>query len=50
LIGDTLTYTYYVQTVDLEKRRTVSKLEVVNQAAELVCVAEHILKFVPLAD
>jgi 3-hydroxybutyryl-CoA dehydratase len=50
LIGDTLTYTYYVQTADLEKRRTVSKLEVVNQAGELVCVAEHILKFVPLAD
>lgn len=48
LIGDTLTYTYRVQTVDLAKRRTVSKLEVVNQVGELVCVAEHILKFVPL--
>lgn len=50
LIGDTLTYTYRVQTVDLEKRRAVSKLEVVNQTGELVCVAEHILKFVPLID
>lgn len=50
LIGDTLTYTYRVQSVDLERRRAVSKLEVVNQAGELVCVAEHILKFVPLID
>jgi 3-hydroxybutyryl-CoA dehydratase len=49
-IGDTLTYRYRVQTVDLEKRRAVSKLAVVNQAGELVCVAEHILKFVPLVD
>jgi 3-hydroxybutyryl-CoA dehydratase len=49
-IGDTLTYRYRVQTVDLEKRRAVSKLAVVNQAGELVCVAEHILKFIPLVD
>lgn len=48
LIGDTLTYTYRVETVDLEKRRALSKLEVTNQRNELVCVAEHILKFVPL--
>jgi uncharacterized protein (UPF0303 family) len=48
LIGDVLNYTYRVQAIDLEKRRSVSKLEVVNQAGELVCVAEHILKFVPL--
>jgi 3-hydroxybutyryl-CoA dehydratase len=50
LIGDTLTYTYRVQAVDQKKRRAVSKLEVVNQAGDLVCVAEHILKFVPLVD
>ena len=50
LIGDTLTYTYRVQTVDLERRRAMSKLEVVNQAGELVCVAEHILKFVRLIE
>jgi 3-hydroxybutyryl-CoA dehydratase len=50
LIGDTLTYTYRVRSVDLERRRAVSKLEVVNPAGELVCVAEHILKFVPLID
>ncbi|CAN7580476.1 MaoC family dehydratase [Caballeronia sp. LjRoot34] len=49
LIGETLTYTYRVHAVDLEKRRAVSKLEVVNQENELVCVAEHILKFIPLA-
>jgi len=48
LIGDILTYTYRVQAIDLKRRRSVSKLDVVNQAGELVCVAEHILKFVPL--
>jgi 3-hydroxybutyryl-CoA dehydratase len=48
LIGDVLTYTYRVQAVDLKRRRSTSTLEVVNQAGDLVCVAEHILKFVPL--
>jgi 3-hydroxybutyryl-CoA dehydratase len=49
LIGDVLTYVYRVQSVDAQKRRAMATLQVTNQAGELVCVAEHILKFVPLA-
>ena len=42
-LGDTITVTYTVAEVDPTRRRTRSKIEVTNQAGEIVAVAEHIL-------
>ncbi|GAB5097741.1 MaoC family dehydratase [Caballeronia sp. HLA56] len=44
--GDTLGLTYTVREVDIERRRTVAEIRIVNQGGALVCVAEHILKWV----
>ncbi|MFQ6018481.1 MAG: MaoC family dehydratase [Kiloniellaceae bacterium] len=46
-INDTVTLTYTISDVDLEKRRTRAKIEVVNQDNELVATAEHIMAWVP---
>lgn len=46
-IGDTVTLTYTIAEVDPERRRSRSRIEVVNQDGTLVAVAEHILKWVP---
>ena len=48
-LGDTITVTYTVAEVDPTRRRIRSKIEVTNQAGEIVAVAEHILKWVPKA-
>lgn len=45
-INDTVTVTYKIVEVDNERRRSRSEIQVVNQDGELVCVAEHILKWV----
>src|SRR6185436_13930260 len=44
-IGDTLTARYTVQA--LEDDRSRSKVEVLNQAGDLVVVGEHIMKWLP---
>jgi acyl dehydratase len=44
--GDTLNLDYTIRDVDTERRRTVADIRIVNQDGELVCVAEHILKWV----
>lgn len=44
--GDTLNLDYTIRDVDPDRRRTVAEIRVVNQTDELVCVAEHILKWV----
>jgi 3-hydroxybutyryl-CoA dehydratase len=46
-IGDTITVTYTVASIDLEKRRAVSDVTVVNDAGKTVAVGQHILKWVP---
>jgi 3-hydroxybutyryl-CoA dehydratase len=46
-IGDTITVHYAIAEIEPERRRSRSKVEVTNQAGELVAVAEHILKWVP---
>ncbi len=46
-INDTITVHYVVEEIDVERRRTRAKIEVVNQDDQLVAVAEHILKWVP---
>ena len=45
-LGDTVTVRYEVTSINLERRRSVAKAEVSNQAGELVAVADHILQWV----
>jgi acyl dehydratase len=45
-IGDTLTFTYTIDTVDPVKRQSLSNIEVKNQHGDLVAVARHILRWV----
>ncbi len=45
LLGDTVTARYDVIEVDKAKGRSVAKVEVVNQHAETVAVAEHIMRW-----
>lgn len=45
-LGDTITVTYRISAIDEARRRSVADIEVHNQDAELVAVAQHILKWV----
>ncbi len=45
LLGDTVTVTYTVETIDEEKRRSIADVKVINQHGELVAVAKHIMKW-----
>ncbi len=45
-IGDTITVTYEVTSVDPQSRRTVADVRIVNQDGDLTTVAQHILKWV----
>jgi 3-hydroxybutyryl-CoA dehydratase len=45
-IGDTVDVVYTIVEKDAERRRTRAKIEVHNQRGDLVCVAEHIMKWV----
>lgn len=48
-IGDTITVTYVLTTVDEGSKRSEAKVEVHNQHGELVAAATHIMKWVPNA-
>ncbi|MDE0126212.1 MAG: MaoC/PaaZ C-terminal domain-containing protein [Bryobacterales bacterium] len=48
-LGDTVTVRYKIAAVDLNRRRSVSSIEVRNQDGALVAVASHILQWVPNA-
>ena len=48
-LGDTVTVRYEIAAVDLNRRRSVSSVEVRNQEGALVAVASHILQWVPNA-
>ena len=45
-IGDTITVTYTIKSIDTAKRRSVAGIVVTNQDGKEVAVAEHILKWV----
>jgi len=45
--GDTITVTYKIDLIDVERRRSEADIRVTNQRDELVAVARHILKWVP---
>ena len=46
-LGDTITVTYEITSVDPEAKRSVSDIKITNQDDELVTVGRHILKWVP---
>ncbi|HEY6875216.1 MAG TPA: MaoC/PaaZ C-terminal domain-containing protein [Candidatus Dormibacteraeota bacterium] len=45
-LGDTITIEYVIDSVDRERERIKSRVEVKNQRGELVCVADHIMQLV----
>lgn len=44
--GDTITLTYTIADVDVDRRRSTADIEAKNQRGETVAVATHILKWV----
>ena len=46
-IGDTITVTYRIASVDASRRRALGEIEVHNQNGVLTAVGKHILKWVP---
>jgi len=45
-LGDTINIEYVITSLDRERERIISKVEVKNQQGELVCVAHHIMQLV----
>ena len=45
-INDTITVDYEIVELDVERERTIAKVEVRNQSGELVAVATHIQKLI----
>ncbi len=45
-IDDTVTVTYEISEIDLQRRRSYAKVEIFNQDNVLVCVATHVLQWV----
>lgn len=45
-IGDTVTVTYRIEEIDIDKQRTISKVEVTNQHGDLVAIATHIQRVI----
>ena len=46
-LGDTVTLVYTISEIDVERKRSVGKIEVTNQEDVLVAVGNHILQWVP---
>ena len=46
-LGDTVAVRYEIVSVDLDRRRSVAKVQVSNDGGELVAVTDHILQWVP---
>jgi acyl dehydratase len=44
LIGDTVTVHYEIVDRDLDRQRTIARVEVTNQHGETVAVATHVQK------
>ena len=44
-INDTVTVTYTISEIDTARRRSLSNVEVINQAGETVAIGQHILKW-----
>lgn len=46
LIGDTVTVTYRIREIDVEKRRSVASIEITTEDGKLAAVADHVMKWV----
>lgn len=46
-IDDTLTASYKIESIDAEKGRSLSKVEVVNQHGEPCLVGTHVMRWLP---
>jgi acyl dehydratase len=46
-INDTVTVTYRIASIELDRRRSRSAITVTNQSGETVAVGEHIMQWVP---
>ncbi|MEE2803811.1 MAG: MaoC/PaaZ C-terminal domain-containing protein [Pseudomonadota bacterium] len=46
-INDTITVTYRITSIEVERRRSRAEITVVNQTGDMVAVGEHILQWVP---
>lgn len=44
-LGDTITVTYTVDTINAAKNRTLAKVEVTNDGGELVAVGVHLMSW-----
>ena len=45
-VGDNIRLRYTVKQIDTTRRRALSDIVIVNQRNEMVCVGEHVLKWV----
>ena len=46
-INDTITVTYRITSIEVERRRSRAEITVANQTGDTVAVGEHILQWVP---
>jgi 3-hydroxybutyryl-CoA dehydratase len=46
-IGDTITVSYLVESIDAAKSRSLAKVEVRNDRGEIVAAATHLMKWLP---
>jgi 3-hydroxybutyryl-CoA dehydratase len=44
-LGDTVTVSYEVETIDRDRGRSIAKVEAINQRGELVGVSKHIMRW-----
>ena len=45
-LGDTITVKYTIESIDIDRRRSLADIEITNQGSTLVAVGKHILKWV----
>ena len=46
-INDTITVTYRIASIELDRRRSRSEITVINQSGDTIAVGEHILQWGP---
>jgi|TARA_B110000263_G_C14864284_1_gene310014 3-hydroxybutyryl-CoA dehydratase len=49
-IGDTISVSYTVKSIELDKRQTLADVKITNQNGNLVAIAEHIMKWVKIKN
>jgi acyl dehydratase len=49
-IGDTISVSYTVKSIEIDKRQTLADVKITNQNGNLVAIAEHIMKWVKIKN